>query len=183
MSHFSRTRSALARTVAVGALSLVAGGLLVACGNDDSSAKGSTTTTSAASTTSPKAAAKSGAPQASEAPATTSDQSDAQAEQPQAVPSGFPGPTEVPVSPRAQDYLDGLKKEGITPVADGVIAISTADYICAAKEQGSSQQEITTFVTAAVGSEASAAGQELSAEQAGKNAEVYIRVAQAKYCK
>ncbi|GAB2640278.1 DUF732 domain-containing protein [Prescottella soli] len=184
MSHFSRTRSALARTVAVGALSLVAGGLLVACGDDDSSAKGSPTTTSAASTTtSPKAAAKSGASQASEAPAATSDQSDAQAEQPQAVPSGFPGPTEVPVSPRAQSYLDGLKKEGITPVADGVIAISTADYICAAKEQGSSQQEITTFVTAAVGSEASAAGQELTAEQAGKNAEVYIRVAQAEYCK
>lgn len=184
MSHFSRTRSALARTVAVGALSLVAGGLLVACGDDDSSATGSpTTTTSAASTTSPKAAAKSGASQASEAPVAPSEESEAQAEQPQAVPSGFPGPTEVAVSPRAQAYLDELEKEGITPVAGGVIAISTADYICAAKEQGSSQQEITTFVTAAVGSEASAAGQELTTEQAGKNAEVYIRVAQAEYCK
>ncbi|WP_433609037.1 DUF732 domain-containing protein [Prescottella agglutinans] len=184
MSHFSRTRSALARTVAVGALSLVAGGLLVACGDDDSSATGSPTTTSAASpTTTTKTAVKSGTPQASEAPATPDQDSDAEAEQPQAVPSGFPGPTEVPVSPRAQAYLDGLKREGITPAADGIIAVSTADYICAAKEQGSSQQEITTFVTAAVGSEASAAGQELTSEQAGKNAEVYIRVAQAEYCK
>lgn len=186
MSHFSRTRSALARTVAVGALSLVAGGLLVACGDDDSSATGSPTTTSAASTTSPKAAAKSGASQASqasEAPTAPAEESDEQAEQPQAVPSGFPGPTEVPVSPRAEAYLAALKKEGITPAADGVIAISTADYICAAQEQGSSQQEITTFVTAAVGSEASAAGQELTTEQAGKNADIYIRVAQAEYCK
>jgi len=188
MSYISRTRSVpslLARTVAVGALSLVAGGMLVACG-DDSSAEGSPTTTSAVSSATPKASAKSTASQAPEAQdpdAKSSSDSDAQAEQPQAVPSGFPGPTEVPVSPRAQAYLDGLKKEGITPAADGVIAISTADYICAAKEQGSSDQEITTFVTAAVGSEASAAGQEVTSEQAGKNAEVYIRVAQAEYCK
>ncbi|MCL2533669.1 MAG: DUF732 domain-containing protein [Nocardiaceae bacterium] len=187
MSYISRTRSVpslLARTVAVGALSLVAGGMLVACG-DDSSAEGSPTTTSAVSSATPKASAKSSASQAPEAQDSDakSGDSDAQAEQPQAVPSGFPGPTEVPVSPRAQAYLDGLKKEGITPAADGVIAISTADYICAAKEQGSSDQEITTFVTAAVGSEASAAGQEVTSEQAGKNAEVYIRVAQAEYCK
>lgn len=97
MSHFSRTRSALARTVAVGALSLVAGGLLVACGDDDSSATGSPTTTSAASpTTNTKPTVKSGTPQASEAPATPDQGSDAEAEQPQAVPSGFPGPLRSP---------------------------------------------------------------------------------------
>ncbi|QCQ93190.1 DUF732 domain-containing protein [Rhodococcus sp. SGAir0479] len=182
MSHFSRTRSALARTVAVGALSLVAGGLLVACGDDDSSATGSPTTTTSAAPSPSKAPAKSGTEQPSEAPATTTESDSGPAEQPQAVPSDFPGPTEVPISPRGQAYLDALKKEGITPAADGVIAVSTADYICAAQEQGSSPEEVATFVTAAVGSEASAAGQEMTAEQAGKNAQVYIRVAQSTYC-
>lgn len=182
MSHFSRTRSALARTVAVGALSLVAGGLLVACGDDDSSATGSPTTTTTAAPSPSKAPAKSGTAPASEAPAATSDADSGPAEQPQAVPSDFPGPTELPISPRGQAFIDGLKREGITPATDGVIAVSTADYICAAQQQGSSSEEIATFVTAAVGSEATAAGQELTAEQAGKNAQVYIRVAQTTYC-
>lgn len=185
--HFLRTRSAVARAVAVGALTLATGSLLVACGDDDSSATGSPTTTSASSTTSAKAPSGGSASATPEAPAQTPAQGSgggatAPVEEPQAVPSGFPGPTEVPISSRGEAFLAGLKKEGITPTADGIIAVSTADYICAATEQGSSQSEIATFVTAAVGSEASAAGEELTPEQAGKNAQVYIRVAQAEYC-
>ncbi|MGF7124889.1 DUF732 domain-containing protein [Rhodococcus sp. AG1013] len=185
--HFLRTRSALARTVAVGAMTLAAGSLLVACGDDDTTATGSPTTTTAAASTTSKAPSGGGASAAPAAPEQTPAQGSGggatqPVEEPQAVPSGFPGPTEVPISPRGEAFLNGLKKEGITPASDGFIAVSTADYICAAGEQGSSDAEIATFVTAAVGSEASAAGQELTPEQAGKNAQVYIRVAQAEYC-
>ena len=184
MSHFSRTRSALARTVATSALVVAAGGLLVACGDDDSSATGDPTTTSAAATTTTtKAPVSTPADGGTAAPAAPAGGSTAPVEQPQPVPSGFPGPTEVPIDPRGQAFLDGLRKEGITPAGDGLIAVSTADYICAAKAQGSSNEEITTFVTAAVGSEASASGQEISPEQAGKNAGIYIQVAQAEYCR
>ncbi|WP_137722743.1 DUF732 domain-containing protein [Prescottella subtropica] len=188
MSNFTRNRSVpsvVARTVAAGALSLVAGGLLVACGGDDSSATGSPTTTTVVAPSPSKAPAKSESVQqssAAPAPAATSQAESEPAEQPQAVPSDFPGPTSLPISSRGQNFLDALKKEGVTPGTDGVIAISTADYICAAEQAGSSEDEITTFVTAAVGSEASASGQEMSQDQATKNAKVYIRVAQASYC-
>ncbi|MBM4468956.1 DUF732 domain-containing protein [Rhodococcus hoagii] len=186
MSHFSRTRSALARTVVTSALVVAAGGLLVACGDDDSSATGEPSTTSAVASTTTKAPsskttgdAATPAPSGGGSQATTTDA----VEQQQPVPSGFPGPTEVPIDPRGQAFLDGLKKEGITPAGDGQIAVSTADYICAAKEQGSSNEEISTFVTAAVGSEATASGQDITPEQAGKNAGIYIQVAQAEYCR
>lgn len=188
MPHFPRNRSAssrpsrLARTAALGVLSLAAGGLLVACGGDDSSATGNPTTTTLSSPSPSPAPSKSASPQASAAPAPSAESSSGAAEQPRAVPSNFPGPTEVPISPRAQGFLDALKKEGITPAADGAVSVATADYICAAQQQGSSNEEITTIVTAAVGSEASAAGKDLSVEQAGKNAQIYIRVAQTTYC-
>ncbi len=185
MSHFSRTRSALARTVVTSALVVAAGGLLVACGDDDSSATGEPSTTSAVASTTTKApSSKTPGDAATPAPSGGGSQATTDAvEQQQPVPSGFPGPTEVPIDPRGQAFLDGLKKEGITPAGDGQIAVSTADYICAAKEQGSSNEEISTFVTAAVGSEATASGQDITPEQAGKNAGIYIQVAQAEYCR
>jgi hypothetical protein len=184
MSHFSRTRSALARTIATSALVVAAGGLLVACGDDDSSATGEPSTTSAAASTTKTTSSKTTGDAAAPAPSGGGSQATSEpVEQQQSVPSGFPGPTEVPIDPRGQAFLDGLKKEGITPAGNGQIAVSTADYICAAKEQGSSNEEISTFVTAAVGSEAIASGQEISPEQAGKNAGIYIQVAQAEYCR
>ncbi|MFM1726495.1 MULTISPECIES: DUF732 domain-containing protein [Rhodococcus] len=185
MSHFSRTRSALARTVAMSALVVAAGGLLVACGGDDSSATGDPSTTSAAAASTTKStSSKTTGDAAAPAPSGGGSQATSEpVEQQQSVPSGFPGPTEVPIDPRGQAFLDGLEKEGITPAGDGQIAVSTADYICAAKEQGSSNEEISTFVTAAVGSEAIASGQEITPEQAGKNAGIYIQVAQAEYCR
>lgn len=184
MSHFSRTRSALARTIATSALVVAAGGLLVACGDDDSSATGEPSTMSAAASTTKTTSSKTTGDAAAPAPSGGGSQATTEpVEQQQSVPSGFPGPTEVPIDPRGQAFLDGLKKEGITPAANGQIAVSTADYICAAKEQGSSNEEISTFVTAAVGSEAIASGQEISPEQAGKNAGIYIQVAQAEYCR
>ncbi|RVW00100.1 DUF732 domain-containing protein [Rhodococcus spongiicola] len=188
MSHFPRpksARSALARNLAVGALSLVAGGLLVACGND-SSATGSPTTTAAAQSpsTAPETDGMTDEAQGSMDDGSMDEQSmnEASDEQPQALPSDFPGPTEIAVSSNGQAFLDALRQEGITPAGDGVIALSTADYICAAQEQGGSDAAVTTFVTAAVGSEASAAGQELTPEQAGENAEIYIRLAKSEYC-
>ncbi|GGF90260.1 hypothetical protein GCM10007304_00160 [Rhodococcoides trifolii] len=99
------------------------------------------------------------------------------------MPSGFPGPTEpANVDARGQAFLDELKTKGVTVAGNGEIAISTANYICAAKRQGVPNDQISTFVTANVGSEAAASGAEITAEQAGATAQTYIDAASAKYC-
>ena len=104
-------------------------------------------------------------------------------QQPEEVPGDFPGPAEVPVSAEGQKFLDALKSKGIEPAADGTMAVSTADFICQAKAEGKSDAEAMVFVTAMVGTEASAAGQELTQEQATANAQTYMDVAHATYCK
>ncbi|WP_338893561.1 DUF732 domain-containing protein [Rhodococcus sovatensis] len=179
-------RTSLARTLSLAVLSVAAGGLLVACGSDDSTATGSpsttsTTTTAAATTTAEsttEASATSSAPTTSPGDAAT-----APPEQPQPVPEGFPGPTEAPVDDRGQAFLDELEKNGVTVAGNGEIAISTATYICSAQSQGVPADEISTFVTANVGVEASASGTQMSAEQAGEAAQIYITAAQNTLCK
>src|SRR5574340_992557 len=189
----SRTRSSLARAIAVGVTALAAGGLLAACGSDDSTATGNpavTTAPVAASTPTADAAQGSSTPgstnavasQGAPAPVTSPGAAaTAPPEQPSPVP-GFPGPTKVPVEARDRAFLDALKAAGITPAADGSMAISTANYICAARAAGSKPDEISTFVTASVGSEAVAAGVQLTEEQAQHNAQAYIQAATAHYC-
>ncbi|MBP2526295.1 MULTISPECIES: DUF732 domain-containing protein [unclassified Rhodococcus (in: high G+C Gram-positive bacteria)] len=183
MSLFSGNRNTCARAIAVGALALATGGALVACGSDDSTATSNpvTTTSAAASSSSGSASASaSAATTASAAPTSPGAAATAPPEQPQSI-EGFPGPTVVEVSPEAQKFLDGLKAKGITPAGDGSIAVNTANYICAAGPQ--TDDEVLTFVTAFVGQEASAEGKQITPEQAGANAQIYIDVANATYCK
>jgi hypothetical protein len=177
-------RTSLARTLSLAVLSVAAGGLLVACGSDDSTATGSPSTTSsttAAATTTAEPTTETSATSA----ATTSpgDAATAPPEQPQPVPEGFPGPTEAPVDDRGQAFLDELDRNGVTVAGNGEIAISTATYICSAQSQGVPADEISTFVTANVGVEASASGTQMTAEQAGEAAQVYITAAQNTLCK
>ncbi|AHK27702.1 MULTISPECIES: DUF732 domain-containing protein [Rhodococcus] len=191
MPQHSRISTTFRRAIAVSALAVAASGLLVGCGSDDSTATSnpstSATTTAAASSSAESSA--SAAPSASaSAPASAPVTSPGEAatappEQPEEVPGDFPGPSEVPVSAEGQKFLDALKAKGIEPAADGTMAVSTADFICQAKAEGKSDAEAMVFVTAMVGTEASAAGQELTQEQATANAQTYMDVAHATYCK
>ncbi|TSD44891.1 DUF732 domain-containing protein [Rhodococcus sp. KBS0724] len=183
MSLFSGNRNTFARAIAVGSLTLITGGMLVACGSDDSTVTSTPPTTSAAASSSAasSSASASATTTASAAPTSPGAAATAPPEQPQSI-EGFPGPTEVEVSPEAQAFLDGLKAKGITPEGDGSIAVNTANYICAANAQGTSDEEILALVTAVVGS-ASTDGTAITSEQATANAQVYIDVANATFCK
>lgn len=136
MSLFSGNRNTFARAIAVGSLTLITGGMLVACGSDDSTVTSTPPTTSAAASSSAasSSASASATTTASAAPTSPGAAATAPPEQPQSI-EGFPGPTEVEVSPEAQAFLDGLKAKGITPEGDGSIAVNTANYICAANAQ------------------------------------------------
>ncbi|WP_032381178.1 DUF732 domain-containing protein [Rhodococcoides fascians] len=180
------TRNSLARSLSLGVLAVAASSMLVACGSDDSTATGaptSTTTTAAATTT--EASSTTSAAESTTAAPTTSpgEAATAPPEQPQPVPDDFPGPTESQIDDRGQSFLDELKKQGITPAGNGDIAVSTANYICAAQAQGVAADEISTYVTANVGVEASAAGTQMSETQAQQAAQTYIAAAQATYCR
>ncbi|MDJ0415246.1 DUF732 domain-containing protein [Rhodococcus opacus] len=191
MPQHSRISTTFRRTIAVGALAVAASGLLVGCGSDDSTATSnpSTSATTSAAASSSAESSASAAPSASasasaSAPVTSpGEAATAPPEQPEEVPGDFPGPSEVPVSAEGQKFLDALKAKGIEPAADGTMAVSTADFICQAKAEGKSDAEAMVFVTAMVGTEASAAGQELTQEQATANAQTYMDVAHATYCK
>ncbi|MCE4266132.1 MULTISPECIES: DUF732 domain-containing protein [Rhodococcus] len=183
MSLFSGNRNTFARAIAVGSLTLITGGMLVACGSDDSTVTSTPTTTSAAASSSAasSSASASATTTASAAPTSPGAAATAPPEQPQSI-EGFPGPTEVEVNPQAQAFLDGLKAKGVTPEGDGSIAINTANYICAANVQGTSDEEILALVTAVVGS-AATDGTAITSEQATANAQIYIDVANATFCK
>jgi hypothetical protein len=161
--------------------------MLVACGSDDSTATGAptSTTTSAAAVTTTEVSSTTSAAETTTAAPTTSpgEAATAPPEQPQPVPDDFPGPTESQIDNRGQSFLDELKKKGVTPAGNGDIAVSTANYICAAQAQGVAAEEISTFVTANVGVEASAAGTQMNETQAQQAAQTYIAAAQATYCK
>lgn len=180
------TRNSLARTLSLGVMAVTASAVLAACGSDDSTASGApSTTTSAAATTTSEQSSTASESATSTVTATTSpgEAATAPPEQPQPVPEDFPGPTESQIDDRGQSFLDELKKQGITPAGNGDIAVSTANYICAAQVQGVSPEEIATYVTANVGVEASAAGTQMSETQAQEAAQTYIAAAQATYCK
>ena len=191
MPQHSRISTTFRQAIAVGALAVAASGLLVGCGSDDSTATSnpSTSATTSAAASSSAESSASAAPSASasasaSAPVTSpGEAATAPPEQPEEVPGDFPGPAEVPVSAEGQKFLDALKSKGIEPAADGTMAVSTADFICQGKAEGKSDAEAMVFVTAMVGTEASAAGQELTQEQATANAQTYMDVAHATYCK
>lgn len=191
MSLFSGNRNTFARAIAVGSLTLMAGGLLTACGSDDStatstpSASASASSSAAPSSAGASASSSAAAPSlttASAAPTSPGAAATAPPEQPQSI-EGFPGPVEVEVNPQAQAFLDGLKAKGITPSGDGSIAVNTANYICASNAEGNSSEATLALVTAVVGSEAAPDGNVITPEQAAANAQIYIDVANATFCK
>ncbi|MEV0947141.1 DUF732 domain-containing protein [Rhodococcus sp. NPDC049939] len=189
MAQHSRMGTTLGRRIAVGAVAIAAGGLLVACGGDDVTATSTPTvsaTTTAAESTDENAAADAPEAEAEEstpAPVESPGQAaTAPPTQPESLPEDFPGPDEVPVSGDAQRFLDALKSAGIDPAIDGTMALSTADFICQAAAEGQSDEETMVFVTAMVGTEASAAGREITHEQAEADARTYMDVAHATYC-
>lgn len=180
------TRNSLTRTLSLGVFAVAASSMLVACGSDDSTATGApTSTTSAVETTTEASSTTSAAETTTSAAPTTSpgEAATAPPEQPQPVPDDFPGPTESQIDDRGASFLDELRNQGITPAGNGDIAVSTANYICAAQAQGVTAEEISTFVTANVGVEASAAGTQMSETQAQQAAQTYIAAAQATYCR
>lgn len=185
----ARTRSRSTRVVGACAAALTAAALLGACGSDDSTATStpSASTSTAASSTS--APATSGAENSTvesteaDAPVTSpGEAATAPPAEPEAAPPGFPGPAEVPAGSRDAAFLDALRAEGVEPSGDGSSAINTANYICGAIAQGGTDAEIKTIVTALVGSDAVAAGTEITEEQAGQTADVYISTARSTYC-
>lgn len=189
MPQFSRTRINLVRALAAGALTVAVGGSLVACGSDDSTVS-ATPEAASPETTSEAAEAPEGGEETQgeadeqKAPVTKpSEAATAPPETPDSVPSDFPGPAEAPpVGEAGKQFLAELEKKGITPAGDGMMALSTADYICQAKAAGKSDEDVMVFVTAMVGSEASAAGKEISPEQATEHATTYVDTANAVYC-
>ncbi|MGU3437326.1 DUF732 domain-containing protein [Actinomycetes bacterium M1A6_2h] len=173
--------------MSTGAFVLLAGASLAACGSDDSSASSTpsftSSATSAAVTTAPSSTPQTSSTSSTSVAPTSPGAAATAPEQAEPVPSGFPGPTEAAnVDARGQAFLGELKAKGVTVAGNGEIAISTANYICAAKQQGVPNDQISTFVTANVGSEAAASGTEITAEQAGATAQTYIDAASAKYC-
>jgi Protein of unknown function (DUF732) len=173
------TRNSLARALTVGALVALTGGLLAGCGSDDSTASSTPTLTSGSKSAPAPETSIEVPPYTTPAVAAT-----APPETPQAVPSGFPGPTEAPaLDDRGRAYLDALKKGGIAVADNGDIAIVTANYICGAKVSGANSDEVTAYVTGMAGAEASITGTTLTPEQAGDAAKVYIDAAHSHYCK
>lgn len=181
------------------AVAAVAIGLLVAgCGGNDASSDEVTTTSLAETTTSqsaepssagtetPPADVSTPAPESPAVPAPAQPAEPAPA-QPAPAPAdpgaaGAPPAAPGPADDRGQAYVATLRERGMPVVDDGDLAISTANYICTAQTQGEDPQLVTTYVTAMVGSEASAAGVTLTDEQAAANAATYIEVATATYC-
>lgn len=174
------------------AVAAVAIGILVAgCGNDASSDEVTTTSLAETSTSQsveptsdaaavPPADSATSAPESPAAPAPAPADTGAATAPPvdqSAVPA-VPGPTDD----RGQAFVAALRDRGMPVVDNGDLAVSTANYICTAQAQGEDATLITTYVTAMVGSEASAAGVTLTDEQAAANAATYIEVADSTYC-
>lgn len=178
------------------AAAVVAIGILVAgCGNDSSSDE--VTATSLAETSTSQSAEPTTDEAGTDAGTgtTSSDVTAPAPESPGTPPEAAPAdpgaagapPAEQPAAPgpsddRGQAFVGGLRERGITVADNGDLAVSTANYICTAQVQGEDQAVINTYVTAMVGSEASAAGVTLTDEQAAQNAATYIEVANATYC-
>lgn len=177
-------RTTLARRLAPVLLAVAAGGLLTACGGDDSASSTPSFTSPAATTTSAASTTESESESETTESTTTSPGAAATnpEEQEAEVPEGFPGPAALPLDERGTRFLDELRERDVTVAGNGEIAISTANYICAAQREGLPGDQVLTFVTANVGAEASATGTEISAEDATQTAQTYIDVASSTYC-
>lgn len=178
----SPSRTLLVRALAAVSFAAVSVGVLAGCGSDDSTASSTPTLTTAAGSGSPTVP-----PLATgiEVPdyTTPSVAATAPPETPESVPSGFPGPTEVPpLDDRGRAFLAELEDRGVAYADGGNIAISTANYICAAKQGNVADAEILAYVTGMAGVEAGLTGATPTEADAAKSAQVYIDAATTTYC-
>ena len=168
-------RMSLLRAVRIAALAAAATGVLVGCG-DDSTATSTPTSPMTTSTTSAAASPT----ETESSPVTEPGEAATEPpETPQAMPSDFPGPDAPQIGPREQGYLDELQAQGIESSGNGESAITIANYVCAAQQQGTPGEIIAVNVNAMAGVEQNLTGGTRPPEQVGT---VYIDVAKKTYC-
>ncbi|AXK89635.1 DUF732 domain-containing protein [Nocardia farcinica] len=163
-------------------MAIAATGLLAACGDDDSTASSTPTLTTGATATSAAAASSSpaeGAPQ-SQAPAPEAPPSETVApERPQPVPTEAVPPADTSgLSEKDKAFIAALEEKGVTPSSPD-IALSIGSYVCQSVQAGASEQDLTTFVNAMAGADASFDPAKMPVEQAGR---IYIDTAKQTYC-
>ena len=166
-------RSAYGRALV--AVALVAGvaGLTAACGGDGSTVSSTPSASagqSSGGTTTPSSTVD---PNPTEVPAT------APAETPEAVPEGFPGPATADRTTGDQAFLDGLKAKNIEYSQGGDVALSAAQYICAAQDNAVPEDQMRQYVLAFVASDAQLLDIQIDADAVTDG---YIATAQATYC-
>ncbi|UYP19185.1 DUF732 domain-containing protein [Rhodococcus sp. Z13] len=176
----ARTRSRSTRVLGALAAGLTAAAVLSACGSDDSTATSTPTSTTAAETSTQTSTTAKAGESTSAAATETKASGESSAQSTPEVPAGVP-PVGPEPSPAGQAFLSVLREKGVQPV-DEAGAVNIADYICSAKAQGGTDEEIKVFVTALVGSDAAAGGVELTEEEASATADTYITVAGDTYC-
>ena len=160
-----------ARIVFAVAAAGVVGGLVAGCGDDDATA----TSTPSASTSASSEPSASGtvAPSATTNPGPAAT---APPETPAPVPSDFPGGTQAPATnEKDAAFIAELGDNGVTPTPE--IATAIGGYICRALQEGSTPDEMNTFVVAMVGGDQEST--QLSPEDAAR---VYIDAAKKTYC-
>ncbi|MDG3010444.1 DUF732 domain-containing protein [Rhodococcus sp. D2-41] len=187
-------RNAVTRGIVATAVVASGIGLLAGCGSNDSTASGKPSVSAAAKPTATAAAPQQGgstAPGGSHgdagaaAPAPTIDPdptgvaATAPPETPEALPQGFPGPTQPPRSPKDQAFLDQLDKAGVKVGNTGDIALTTANYICSALQAKVPTDQVTTTVTAITSSQSQLTGSKL---KPADSAAIYIKVAKEDFC-
>ncbi|GGK55532.1 DUF732 domain-containing protein [Nocardia camponoti] len=174
MHAMLRISGKVAGSVAAAAALTVA---LTACGDNESTASKTPTlsasaTTSVAATTPPSVVVPpSAADTTSAAPETTS----TEAPQPAPITSDTPAPA---LSGKDAAFINELKANGVTP-ADPQSAIVAASYICSTKGSGISDADLSTFVGAIAGTDASFEKSGLDVDKAAK---IYIAAANKTYC-
>ncbi|WP_040793904.1 DUF732 domain-containing protein [Nocardia higoensis] len=170
------------------AVAIAATALLAACGDDDSTASSTPTltTTATSAAAAPSSTASEPASPAPEAPASEpapqpEQQTDTAApERPQPVPAEqIPEADTSGLSDKDKQFLAALEEKGIKPSSPD-IAISVATYICQGVAAGAAESDLTTFVNAMAGSDASFDPSKMSVEEAGR---IYIDTAEQTYCR
>lgn len=169
------------------AVAIAATGLLAACGDDDSTASSTPTLTTAASSSAAAASSTAGEPasQAPESPAPEAQQQPEQQtetvapERPQPVPTEqIPEADTSGLGDKDKRFLAALEEKGIKPSSPD-IALSVATYVCQGVAAGAADSDLTTFVNAMAGSDASFDPSKMSVEEAGR---IYIDTAEQTYC-
>lgn len=174
-----KTRVRLGAAVA----GMAAVALLGACGSGDSTVSAPVSSSEDATTAVTSSAAPSSS--ASEDPSTDPSGSVGGSSLPatapggtSSAPPGFPGGAAAPQGSKGEAFLAELKRQGVTVPndPDNSIALGAAEFVCAEKARNTPAAQVTTFVTAIVGSGTS------DTATASANADKLIAAANSKYC-